>query len=307
MRHKNGEIWLDDQGNPIQAHGGMILEHEGVWYWYGENKGAENCPGKCRVDVIGINCYSSKDLVKWHNEGLVLDVMKNDFPERRFRPENVCERPKVIYHKDSGSFVLWYHLDTADYNYAGVGIAAAKHPCGPFKMLREIQPNRQDSRDMTLFVDQDETAYLIHSSNWNKTLNIARLTPDYQDVDGFYVSVLVDQEREAPAVIYEQGMYYMVTSGCTGWDYNSALYAQSPHLLGKWKLIDNPCEGEGYRDTFQGQSTWLFRAGGQIFLMLDHWKKNDLKNSGYSILPVEIEDGKMTVRWTDYFESPIEK
>lgn len=307
MRQKNGEIWLDDQGNPIQAHGGMILEHEGVWYWYGENKGAENCPGKCRVDVIGINCYSSKDLVNWHNEGLVLDVTKNDFPESRFRPENVCERPKVIYHKDSGTFVLWFHLDTADYNYAGVGIAAAKHPCGPFKMLREIKPNRQDSRDMTLFVDQDETAYLIHSSNWNKTLNIARLTPDYQDVDGFYVSVLIDQEREAPAVIYEQGMYYMVTSGCTGWDCNSALYAQSPYLLGKWKLIDNPCEGEGYRDTFQGQSTWLFRAGGQIFLMLDHWKKDNLKNSGYSILPVEIEDGKMTVRWTDYFESPIEK
>lgn len=307
MRQKNGEIWLDDQGNPIQAHGGMILEHEGVWYWYGENKGAENCPGKCRVDVIGINCYSSKDLVNWHNEGLVLDVTKNDFPESRFRPENVCERPKVIYHKDSGTFVLWFHLDTADYNYAGVGIAAAKHPCGPFKMLREIKPNRQDSRDMTLFVDQDETAYLIHSSNWNKTLNIARLTPDYQDVDGFYVSVLIDQEREAPAVIYEQGMYYMVTSGCTGWDCNSALYAQSPYLLGKWKLIDNPCEGEGYRDTFQGQSTWLFRAGGQSFLMLDHWKKDNLKNSGYSILPVEIEDGKMTVRWTDYFESPIEK
>lgn len=68
-----------------------------------------------------------------------------------------------------------------------------------------------------------------------------------------------------------------------------------------------PCEGAGYRDTFQGQSTWLFRAGGQIFLMLDHWKKHDLKASGYSILPVEIQDGKMTVRWTDYFESPTEK
>ena len=42
----------------------------------------------------------------------------------------------------------------------------------------------------------------------------------------------------------------MITSGCTGWDYNSALYAESPYLMGKWKLIDNPCEGEGYRDTF---------------------------------------------------------
>lgn len=301
MRQKNGEIWIDDQGNPIQAHGGMILEHEGVWYWYGENKGADNCVGKSRVDVIGISCYSSKDLVNWHYEGLVLDVKKNELPDSLFKPENVCERPKVLFHKESGKFVLWFHLDRPDYLYAGLGVAVSDSPLGPFQIVREFCPNRQDSRDMTLFVDQDDTAYLIHSSNWNMSLDIARLTADYQNVDGFYVTVLVDQEREAPAIIYEKGMYYMVTSGCTGWDYNSALYARSPYLLGKWKLIDNPCEGEGYRDTFKGQSTWLLRAGEQIFLMLDHWKRYDLKTSGYSILPVRIEDGKMTVQWTDYF------
>ena len=116
-----------------------------------------------------------------------------------------------------------------------------------------MRPNRQDCRDMTLFIDQDQTAYLLHSSNWNKTLDISRLTEDYPDVDGFYVSVMIDQEREAPAIIKEQDMYYMVTSGCTGWNYNSALYATSPYLLGKWKLIDNPCEGNGYRETFKGQ------------------------------------------------------
>ena len=59
---------------------------------------------------------------------------------------------------------------------------------------------------MTIFVDTDKTAYLIHSSNWNKTLNIARLTEDYTNVDGLYVSVLIDQEREAPAICYRDGM-----------------------------------------------------------------------------------------------------
>ena len=60
--NKNGEMWFDDQGNAIQAHGGMILEYQGIWYWYGENKGADNCPGTSRVDVIGVSCYSSKNL-----------------------------------------------------------------------------------------------------------------------------------------------------------------------------------------------------------------------------------------------------
>ena len=52
---KNGTVWKDIDGNDIQAHGGMILEHKGVFYWYGEHKGAENSPGLQRVDFIGIS------------------------------------------------------------------------------------------------------------------------------------------------------------------------------------------------------------------------------------------------------------
>lgn len=33
-----GEVWLDTEGKPIQAHGGGILFHAGVFYWYGEDK-----------------------------------------------------------------------------------------------------------------------------------------------------------------------------------------------------------------------------------------------------------------------------
>lgn len=297
---QNGKMWFDDKGDPIQAHGGMILEFQGMWYWYGEHKGAANCPNMARVDVIGISCYSSNDLQSWHYEGLALDVKSSPMGSL-VQPQNVCERPKVLFNEKTGKFVMWFHLDTPDYVYAGVAIAISDNPKGPFILINEKRPNQQDSRDMTLFVDKDKIGYLIHSSNWNKTLHIARLTEDYTDVDGFYTSAMIDQEREAPAIIYEQGMYYMVTSGCTGWQFNSALYAVSPYLNSQWKLIDNPCEGDGYRDTFRGQSTWIFRVGQQIYLMLDHWNPNNLQESGYSILPVTINDGKMTVRWTEEF------
>jgi len=300
---KNGTVWLDDQNKPIQAHGGMIIEHEGTWYWYGENKGAENLPvsGIARVDVIGISCYSSKNLISWHFEGLALAAVHDD-PNSVLAPNRVCERPKVLYNAKTKQFVMWVHLDDADYIYAGIGVAVSDRPVGPFHLIRAKQPNRQDSRDMTLFQDIDGTAYLVHSSNWNNTLNIARLTDDYTDVDGFYVSVLIDQTREAPALLYDQGLYYMVTSGCTGWAPNSALVATCPHLLGQWKLIDNPCEGPDYRMTFYGQSTYIFRVKGKPFLMLDHWKPQDLKNSAYSILPISIVDGQMTIRWQDEFD-----
>ena len=298
---QNGTCWLDDAGNLIQAHGGMILEHEGVYYWFGEHKGAENCPNTTRVDVIGVSCYSSRDLVNWRYEGLVISSDRSD-PESPLYYKKVLERPKVIYSEKTGKFVLWMHLDSADYTFAGVGVAVADSPTGPYTLIKAMQPNRLDSRDMTIFKDNDGVAYLFHSSNWNKMMAISRLNEDYTDVDGLFKYAMIDQSREAPALTTHNGKYYMVTSGCTGWDPNSALYSASDYVLGTWELIDNPCEGENYRRTFEGQSTYIFEVQGKKFLMLDHWKPNDLKNSGYSFLPLEIsENGVMTVRWVDEF------
>ena len=294
---KNGTIWQDTQGRDIQAHGGCILQYGDTYYWYGEHKGAPNCPGKNRVDVIGVACYASRNLRDWEYRGLALKAEPED-PSSPLHPSKVAERPKVLYNEKTGKFVMWLHLDDASYCFAGAGTAVADRPEGPFRLLHARQPNRQDCRDMTLFRDADGRAYLVHSKDWNKTMNIARLTEDDTDVDGFYVSVLQDQEREAPALCLHNGMYYMVTSGCTGWNANAALYAACPQLLGKWKLFDNPCEGPAARKTFYGQSTFLFQAEGNWYLMLDHWIPKNLQKSGYSILPVTFDgEGIMTVRW----------
>lgn len=298
---KNGVIWQDVDGNDIQAHGGCIICHEGTYYWYGEHKGAPNVPYDRveRVDVIGVSCYSSKDLVNWKYEGLVLEANKDD-PESYIHTSKVLERPKVLYNEKNNNFVLWMHIDRADYSYAGVGVAVSDSPLGPFEFKKAMVPNRQDSRDMTVYKDRDGVAYLFHSKDRNKTMNIARLNDDYTDVDGFYVSILPDQEREAPALFFHEGMYYMVSSGCTSWHPNAALFARCPHLLGKWKLIDNPCTGPNSRQTFFGQSSYIFEANGKFYLMLDHWIPENLQKSGYSILPIDIDEyNDITVTWTD--------
>ena len=31
-----GEVWPDDKGEHINAHGGNVMYHEGTYYWYGE-------------------------------------------------------------------------------------------------------------------------------------------------------------------------------------------------------------------------------------------------------------------------------
>ena len=303
---KNGIIWQDVDGNDIQAHGGCIMEHDGTYYWYGENKGQDNCPGTKRIDVIGISCYTSQDLVNWKYEGLVLESDKEN-PESYIHTSKVVERPKVVYNKKNKNYVMWMHIDSPDYSFAAVGVAVSKTPTGKFELLDVIHPNCQGANDMTVYVDKDDVAYLIHTKDWDSTLNVARLDENYTNVDGMVVSVMIDQFREAPAVFFEKDMYYMITSGCTGWDPNAALYSTCPHIMGKWRIIDNPCRGENAENTFFGQSTYVFTINGKHYLMLDHWQPYELKKSGYSILPIEItDDHRLVINWQEEWNG-IEK
>ena len=79
-----------------------IIKYENKWYWYGEHKGAPNCKNKQRVDFIGISCYSSDNLLDWHYEGLVLEAAAVGSGSM-LEPQNVIERPKVVYNKKRNS------------------------------------------------------------------------------------------------------------------------------------------------------------------------------------------------------------
>lgn len=300
---KNGTCWLDDEGNSIQAHGGMILCHEGIYYWYGENKSGltKSTPSVgYRMDVVGVSCYSSKDLRSWHHEGVVLAAVQDD-PEHPLHTSKVCERPKVLYNEKGKQFVMWFHADRADYSMAMVGCAVSDSPTGPFRFVGVQAPNRRDCRDMTLFRDAEGKAYLVHSGDWNKTLYFSELTDDYLGFTGACYPAMIDQEREAPALYFQDGLYYCVTSGCTGWEPNSALYSVTPQLTNGMKLIDNPCSGPGYRQTFNAQSSYIFEIEGKPHILFDHWKPENLGQSGYSILPVHIDDLYMEIPWQDEF------
>lgn len=295
---KNGAVWKDICGNDIQAHGGCIIEHNGMYYWYGEHKGQPNTPGKLRVDVIGISCYSSQNLVDWKYEGLVLKA-DEDNPESPLHTSKVVERPKVLYNEEIKQFVMWLHIDSANYSLMSVGVAVSDSPAGPFELLDVMWPNGRDSQDMTVYRDSDGQVYLLHTTDRDKTMSIDRLDTSYLKTTGEYVSTMIGQKREAPAVCKHNGLYYIISSGCTGWHPNSALYATSWDIMGEFVLIENPCEGENARNTFNGQSTYVFEADGRFWLMLDHWNPEDLQNSGYSILPIEFTSERMTVRWQD--------
>ena len=114
------------------------------------------------------------------------------------------------------------------------------------------------SRDQTVFVDDDGRAYQFYSSENNETMYISLLTDDYLKPSGRFTRNFVKESREAPAVFKYNGKYYMLSSGCTGWDPNVAEIAVADSIMGTWKTIGNPCTGPDADKTFYAQRVLTF-------------------------------------------------
>ncbi|MEK7782129.1 MAG: glycoside hydrolase family 43 protein [Verrucomicrobiota bacterium] len=337
-----GEVWRDTAGQPINAHGGGVLFHAGVYYWYGEIKeGRTYLPnvnkkwGGTRVIAGGVSCYSSTNLYDWKKEGVALPANAED-PDHDLACENIIERPKVIYNARTKKFVMWLHQDSPDYQAARSGVAVSDHPAGPFKYLGSFRPNAgvwplnvtpqdkqtgetnilsrdfeggQMARDMTLFVDDDGKAYHFYASEKNATLHVSLLTDDYLKPAGKYARLFPDRFMEAPAVFKRHGKYYLIASGCTGWDPNAARSAVADNIFGPWTELGNPCRGENAETTFGSQSTFVLPVAGRpdtFIAMFDRWKKWDLQDSRYVWLPLEFDPkGQPIVRWEERWHLPL--
>lgn len=304
---KPQHTWYDTAGQPINAHGGGVMYHNGTYYWYGEYKGrfTYRSPGvgwECyRTDFNGVSCYSSTDLKRWTFEGVVLQPDSSNV-QSSIHPTMVVERPKVIYNDKTGKFVMWMHIDNPQYNRAAVGVAVSDSPSGPFTFIGDARPHQSESRDMTIFKDDDHTAYLLYSSEGNSTLHISRLSDDYLQVSDTYTRQFAGLSREAPAVFKHNGLYYIITSGCSGWDPNEAQYAVGKSMSDDFVSLHNPCKGKDADKTFYSQSTFVIPIAGKpgkFIAMFDTWKKDELRNSTYTWLPIEFHGNDIIINWHD--------
>jgi hypothetical protein len=135
---KPGEMWPDTEGKHINAHGGGIMMYNGIYYWFGEARLTGNERDRTHY---GVGCYSSKDLINWKNEGLALSVVNDT--SSLLQPGCVIERPKVIYNRKTGKFVMWFHheLKGQGYRAAMTGVAVSDKVTGPYKYIRSLRPN----------------------------------------------------------------------------------------------------------------------------------------------------------------------
>lgn len=289
-RLKNGVLWNDKDGNPIHAHGGYIIFHDGYYYWYGEDR---------REDFY-VSCYRSENLADWEFRNHILTVRSNTQAYRvrtKIQLANEdgskvnLERPKVLYNEKTKKFVMWVHFENGkDYNDAAVAIATCDTPDGDFTYHGHFNPYGYMSRDCTLFQDDDKTAYFISAARDNADLHIYRLTEDYMNVECLVQKLWQGEYREAPAVVKIKEKYYMLTSFCTGWAPNQGKYAVADSIEGRWSMLTEI----GNETTYLSQPAFILQKDGRILYYGDRWGGGGEKyfTSSYVIYPlVEKEDG----------------
>ncbi|WP_353568606.1 glycoside hydrolase family 43 protein [Haloferula sargassicola] len=271
------------------------------------------------------------DLYHWKNEGTALAVDERRGSE--ITKGCIIERPKVIHNARTKTFVMWFHLEHrgAGYGTARCAVATSRSITGPYRFIESHRPNHgewpqnyarrktddrwidylkrdrrrgQMSRDMTVFVDDDQKAYLISSAEENYTLNISLLTDDYLDFTGKFWRIFPGGHNEAPAICKHDGRYWLITSGCTGWDPNEARSFVADSMEGPWKALGNPCTGPngaggmGPEKTWGGQSTFILPIHGkpgQFIAMFDVWRPKDPIDGRYLWLPVDFEDERIKI------------
>lgn len=302
---KPGQEWLDTKGQPINAHGSCVVFHDGAYYWLGE----------CRKGSVsqGISCYKSTDLQNWTNLGLVLPMQGTPAAgDNDIAPGRLFERPKVIYNKSTRKWVMWIHWENGKgYGEARVCVAVADKVDGPYKFVDTFRPNKHDSRDQTLFLDNDGKAYHICSTDMNSNTNIALLKPDYLTPTTSETKILLGRKCEAATIFRVGNRYFGLFSGCTGWNPNPGRYAWADSMLGEWHYDgSNFATDAGRNTTYESQSAYVFKAGGdekQLVYVGDRWNSNNVGSSKQVWLPISMRSGYPAVRWFDKWDLSVFK
>ena len=166
----------------------------------------------------------------------------------------------------------------------------------------------QFSRDMTLFVDDDNKAYHIFSSEENQTLHVSQLSDDYLSDSGQWARVQPGGKNEAPAIFKHDGKYNLLTSGCTGWAPNAARSFVADDIFGPYESLGNPCQGTnpqnklGPEKTFGGQSTHILPIPGKrnaFVAMFDEWRPRNPIDGRYYWLPIALTEKGFAIEWRD--------
>jgi hypothetical protein len=258
-RRSLGELWLDTSGNPIQAHGGSIIQVGDIFYWYGENK--EFTTGKTKVWTWGVRCYKSTDLYNWEDIGLIIPP-DNDDPTSPLNSTAMLDRPHIIYNRRTQKFICWLKI-------MGKGgqtrtVLVADNITGPYTIVhKDMRPLGMSAGDFDLVVSPDDGKAYMYFERVHSEMICADLTDDYTDFTGYYSThfphIAPPSVREGPAYFKRKGKHYLATSGTSGYFPNPSEVAVADTYHGPFTVFGDLHPSDQSRTSFNSQISSVFK------------------------------------------------
>ncbi|KAB8166341.1 family 43 glycosylhydrolase [Streptomyces sp. 3MP-14] len=149
------------------------------------------------------SAWSSKDLVNWTDEGVILDLG----PDVAWADGNAWA-PTMV--ERDGTFYFYYSAE------GRIGVATGDSPTGPFTdsgaPLVERNPDgRGQAIDPAVFVDDDGQAYLYWGNGSGFVVPLAEDMVSFDPADVVRFTGL-DGFREAPFMVKRDGLYHLTYS-----------------------------------------------------------------------------------------------
>ena len=173
-------------------------------------------------NTTDFSVWSSKNLVEWKNEGMILDVTKDlKWADLQAWAPDCVER--------NGKFFFYFCAR------GKIGVAVSNKPTGPFRdalgapLLEKKGKINTNTIDPCAFLDDNGQAYL-YFGNGNHA-QVFKLKPDMITLDGDPVELRLKEFREGIVVFKRQGKYYFM------WSIDDA---RSPDYRVGWGTADNP-------------------------------------------------------------------
>lgn len=214
---------------------------DGTYYIYPTTDGYPGWSG------TQFHCFSSKDLVNWVDEGIILDVKNNAV----LGEDNANGIPGVPWsigsawaptiEEKNGRYYFYFCAKLPDGNSC-IGLATAENPTGPFKAMEEpfltqetVTKNIHVSGqtiDPSVFTDEDGTSYLLFGNCYGA---IVQLTEDMTGwVEGTMHHITETKDLRESIIVFKKDGLYHFTWSCddTGSENYHVNYGYSDSLYG---------------------------------------------------------------------------
>ena len=267
-----GQLWLDTDGKPIQAHGFQIFAaDDGTYYWYGENK--EHTHLGSNVWTWGVRAYKSTDFYNWQDLGLIIepDTVNALSP---LHYSQTLDRPHILHNKKTGKWVCWIKSMDTDGFFV---ILQADRFEGPYTIVKSLKPEGFGVGDFDLWADPATGKAYVWFERPHWEMICAELTDDYLGTNGHYsehfVGIRPPFTREAPSHFVWHGRHYMFTSGTTGYVANPSQVCVFDDPHGDYQDLGCPHIDDKYDDSFGSQITSVIKIPGKnLYVALaDRW------------------------------------